>query len=126
MASALSSRAAPPPRLCRAARRRALPRCALRVAATAPLQSLRKGAPGAGGVPIGAYVCPTLLNNCPHPREVRQHFYGELTTAVRLRGTPRARPAADAARAQVLAALKDGKTRMRSFQQCVARYRPFP
>jgi hypothetical protein len=46
------------------------------------------------------YPQPTLLNNCPHPREVRQHFYGELTRGV-------------------LAAVKDGKTRMRSFQQCV-------
>ena len=41
---------------------------------------------------------PTLLNNCPHPREVRQHFYDDL-------------------KASVLAALRSGGRRMRTFQQ---------
>jgi hypothetical protein len=81
--------AAPPPlRRCQITpqRRRG---CAAgaRIVAAAAAGGLSRGAPGgAGGAAVGEYVCPTLLNNCPHPREVRQHFYGELSASVRARG----------------------------------------
>lgn len=68
-------------------------------AAEVVVSSLVKSAPGgAGGAKVGEWRCPTLLNNVPHGAEVRQYFHADCA-------------------ASVVAALDDGKTRVRTFQQ---------